>query len=57
LIRAALKAHPGEVFLEVRESNTAARALYAKLGFSDAGTRPKYYSEPEESAVVMRIRS
>lgn len=47
----------GSIFLEVRESNTAARALYGKLGFVEAGIRKKYYDNPSESAVVMRFHS
>ncbi|MFZ0706141.1 MAG: ribosomal protein S18-alanine N-acetyltransferase [Candidatus Korobacteraceae bacterium] len=45
-----------DVFLEVRESNVAARALYAKWGFKAEGRRPKYYRDPQEDAVVMRMR-
>lgn len=41
-------------FLEVRVSNSAARALYRSLGFEDAGTRRGYYDEPREDAIVMR---
>ena len=33
-----------EVFLEVRENNHAARALYRKAGFVDVGRRPDYYA-------------
>ncbi|HBY62444.1 MAG TPA: hypothetical protein DEH78_21690 [Solibacterales bacterium] len=44
------------VFLEVRESNTAARALYEKYGFTVAGTRRNYYDDPPESAIVMRFQ-
>ena len=43
------------VFLEVRESNTAARALYEAVGFSVLTIRKGYYSMPEEDAVVMRL--
>lgn len=43
------------IFLEVRESNCAARELYEKLGFVAAGRRPAYYSEPVEDAVVYRF--
>lgn len=32
------------VFLEVAEDNAAARALYAKAGFTEAGRRPGYYA-------------
>jgi len=42
-----------EVRLEVRESNTAARAMYAALGFEDVGLRRKYYSQPVEDAILM----
>jgi len=43
------------VLLEVRESNTAARALYGKLGFKEEGGRSRYYSQPEEDAVLFRV--
>jgi ribosomal-protein-alanine N-acetyltransferase len=42
------------VFLEVRESNTAARALYASRAFEVAGRRSKYYRKPVEDALVLR---
>ena len=42
------------VFLEVRESNAAARALYASRGFEVAGRRSKYYRKPVEDALVLR---
>ncbi len=38
--------------LEVRASNTAARALYSRFGFVPAGVRRKYY-ENVEDAIVM----
>lgn len=43
------------VFLEVRESNLAARTLYADVGFEELGRRPDYYREPREDARVLRI--
>ena len=43
-----------EYFLEVRESNTPARALYTKLGFEEIGLRKNYYEEPKEHAVLMK---
>jgi ribosomal-protein-alanine N-acetyltransferase len=46
-----------ETFLEVRESNAAARALYQAAGFQEEGLRPKYYKQPDEGAVVMRLQS
>jgi ribosomal-protein-alanine N-acetyltransferase len=41
------------VFLEVRESNQAGIAFYAKHGFSKTGLRPAYYRDPAEAAVMM----
>ena len=38
--------------LEVRRSNEAARRLYAKFGFSLAGVRPAYYTNPVEDALI-----
>ena len=40
-------------FLEVREGNIAARALYRAFGFSEMGKRKNYYKNPTEDAVVM----
>ena len=40
------------VFLEVRESNHAARALYEKWAFIPSGRRKGYYRGPEEDAVT-----
>lgn len=39
--------------LEVRESNTAARSLYAKCGFEIDGMRKNFYQKPTENAVLM----
>jgi ribosomal-protein-alanine acetyltransferase len=44
------------VYLEVRESNLAARAFYAKHGFLQTGKRLNYYRKPEEAAIVMELR-
>lgn len=57
LIRAEVSRWPGAHFLEVRESNTAARNLYQQLGFEQVGTRPEYYENPTETGIVMRIFS
>jgi ribosomal-protein-alanine N-acetyltransferase len=43
-------------YLEVRESNVAAQALYRKLGFEEVGRRPEYYDSPVETAIVMRMK-
>ena len=42
------------LLLEVRESNTPARALYAALGFTQVGRRPHYYSQPDEAGLILR---
>ena len=42
-------------FLEVRSGNLAAQALYQKCGFKAIATRPNYYSDPREDAVVMSM--
>ena len=39
--------------LEVRESNTAARSLYAEYGFYEVGVRKHYYSDNGEDALIM----
>lgn len=41
------------VFLEVRESNLAARNLYSAFGFQEIGVRKNYYQSPTENAVIM----
>ena len=41
------------VTLEVRTTNTAAVALYKKLGFKKVGTRKNYYEETGEDALIM----
>ncbi len=43
------------VFLEVRESNQSARALYRKAGFTETGLRKSYYSNPPEDAILCRL--
>ena len=44
-----------EVFLEVRESNRAARKLYEKWAFIEAGRRKSYYQDPQEDALVLKF--
>ena len=39
--------------LEVRPSNKAARRLYEKYGFRNAGVRPGYYTDNHEDALIM----
>ena len=41
--------------LEVRDSNTSARALYTKHGFKEVGVRKNYYDHPKEDAIIMTL--
>lgn len=43
------------VYLEVRESNAAARALYAAFGFRPCGVRRRYYNSPPEDACLYQL--
>ena len=43
------------VFLEVRESNRAARSLYEKWAFVEVGRRKTYYQDPAEDALILRF--
>lgn len=57
LLRAALteaKARGAvRAFLDVREHNAAANAMYLKFGFLPFGRRRRYYRDPTEDAIVM----
>jgi ribosomal-protein-alanine N-acetyltransferase len=44
-----------EVFLEVREQNVAALQLYQRRGFRPVGLRARYYRNPVEDAIVLRL--
>ena len=57
LLESVRRRRSGQLFLEVRESNVAAQSLYRRLGYDVVGVRPKYYENPEEAAIVMRLRS
>ena len=45
------------IFLEVRESNTAARNLYNSMGFKEVNRRRDYYDHPLEAAIVLKFHS
>jgi ribosomal-protein-alanine N-acetyltransferase len=42
------------LYLEVRESNQAARTLYGSNGFRSVGRRRGYYRQPVEDALLLR---
>jgi ribosomal-protein-alanine N-acetyltransferase len=57
LVESLLAESPGVVYLEVRESNLAARKFYNRLGFQEVSLRPGYYQAPPEAAIVMKFHS
>jgi [ribosomal protein S18]-alanine N-acetyltransferase len=56
LIDQVRSAQGSEIFLEVRQSNHNARALYREMGFEETGLRRGYYANPPEDAVLCRLR-
>jgi [ribosomal protein S18]-alanine N-acetyltransferase len=57
LLDRAFEGFCGEVFLEVRESNGVALKFYKSLGFKELSRRKGYYSNPSETAIVMKFHS
>jgi len=57
LVQCVLETHPESVYLEVRQSNLAAQKMYEAQGFHQISRREKYYSDPAETAIVMKFRS
>ena len=53
LIRLVQRRGGRAIFLEVRESNLAARRLYEKWAFVETGRRKAYYQNPDEDAVQL----
>ncbi len=49
------KAGARSAFLEVREMNEAAQAMYRKFGFTITGRRPRYYKDNGEDALLMTL--
>lgn len=49
------KNNVNQVFLEVRESNRAARSLYSKAGFTVLSRRKRYYPDGEDALVMIRV--
>ena len=44
------------VFLEVREQNKAAIAVYEKVGFEMIALRKNYYHDPVDHALIMQLK-
>ena len=55
VLAAARAEHVRHIYLEVRESNAPAIALYEHAGFRQCGVRRRYYREPVEDAKVLRL--
>ncbi len=53
LLHALAKRGAESVTLEVRRTNTPAKALYSTLGFVQVGCRPNYYDNPREDALIL----
>jgi [ribosomal protein S18]-alanine N-acetyltransferase len=53
LIEEAIERGAAWITLEVRESNTVAQQLYRKYGFTTVTMRHGYYSDDNESALIM----
>jgi [ribosomal protein S18]-alanine N-acetyltransferase len=56
LLRRACEQSGASIWLEVRESNEAARRLYKKHEFRETGKRREYYRNPVEDAVLYELR-
>jgi ribosomal-protein-alanine N-acetyltransferase len=54
-IRLCASRRAGAVFLEVRRSNSRAISLYEGYGFRKIGVRRRYYSNPVEDALVLKL--
>jgi ribosomal-protein-alanine N-acetyltransferase len=53
VLRDGLRRGARRATLEVRRSNASARRLYERFGFTVAGVRSSYYSNPAEDALVL----
>ena len=56
LVEHARSKNANAIFLEVRESNSGARALYRKMGFEEIDVRKSYYPDTTEDAIRCRLR-
>jgi ribosomal-protein-alanine acetyltransferase len=56
LVEHARSENANAIFLEVRESNHGARALYRKMGFEEMDVRKSYYPDTAEDAILCRLR-
>lgn len=52
-LKAAVEEGAVRSFLEVREGNLSAQAMYRQFGFVEDGRRPRYYKDNGEDAILM----
>jgi ribosomal-protein-alanine acetyltransferase len=57
LLDSYLSGFRGQVFLEVRISNSGAMRFYKQYGFQELTVRRAYYDNPGEDGVVMTLHS
>lgn len=57
VLREAVRLGAVHATLEVRRSNEAALQLYQRLGFVVEAVRPRYYTSPEEDALILWRRN
>lgn len=55
LLEESIRRRIRRVYLEVRPSNSAARAFYEKFGFERIGIRRRYYRNGEDAIVMQRF--
>ena len=55
LANLARSQHAQSIFLDVRESNQAARSLYLKCSFVESGHRKSYYQKPLDTAILYKL--
>ena len=54
LIDVCIEESMASITLEVRRSNTAAKALYASMGFTVQGMRKQYYKDREDAVIMTK---
>ena len=54
LFEALQKNQIARLFLEVRAKNLAAVSFYKKHGFTHVGSRPGYYTDPPDTAMILK---
>jgi ribosomal-protein-alanine N-acetyltransferase len=55
-VHEAIEKNAAFIWLEVRESNENAIRFYRRNGFEQVQTRPNFYSDPRENAILMRLK-